>query len=153
MPNVSNGTNGALSNGHPSSWQAKHDLPSHFIGGNYLDSAPASALKDFVQKSDGHSVITSVRNAVLKYGSFQLTLFHRCSLPTTALQPSKRSDLYENGHIRHLAMSELFNSLSWLLQKIFRQMRTTFEWQTNMLKYVRVREKKLILSTADSSFR
>jgi acetyl-CoA carboxylase / biotin carboxylase 1 len=65
MANMANGTNGALSNGHPSSWQAKHDLPPHFIGGNYLDSAPASAVKDFVQKSDGHSVITSVSIAQL----------------------------------------------------------------------------------------
>lgn len=57
---LSNGINGARSNGHPSSWQAKHDVPFHFIGGNHVDSAPASAVKDFVQKSDGHSVITSV---------------------------------------------------------------------------------------------
>jgi hypothetical protein len=65
MSKVTNGTNGAFSNGHPSSWQAKHDLPSHFLGGNHLDFAPASAVKQFVQKSDGHSVITSVSNAFL----------------------------------------------------------------------------------------
>ena len=59
MPIPRNGTNG-LTNGHPSSWQAKHDLPSHFIGGNYLDNAPTSRVKDFVQQHDGHSVITSV---------------------------------------------------------------------------------------------
>jgi acetyl-CoA carboxylase / biotin carboxylase 1 len=64
MSTLSNGTNGVLSNGHPSSWQAKHDVASHFIGGNHLDAAPASAVKDFVQKSDGHSVITSVSYAV-----------------------------------------------------------------------------------------
>ncbi|KAL9621875.1 MAG: hypothetical protein Q9160_003696 [Pyrenula sp. 1 TL-2023] len=59
MPVPLNGTNG-LTNGHPNSWQAKHDLPSHFIGGNYLDNAPAGKVRDFVQSHDGHSVITSV---------------------------------------------------------------------------------------------
>lgn len=39
---------------------AKQDLPSHFIGGNALESAPPSAVKDFVAAHDGHSVITSV---------------------------------------------------------------------------------------------
>ena len=39
----------------------KQNLPSHFIGGNSLEVAPPSAVKDFVAKSDGHSVITSVR--------------------------------------------------------------------------------------------
>ena len=61
-----NGTNGVLANGHPSSWQAKHDLPSHFIGGNKLDRAPASRVKDFVQAQDGHSVITSVSETQLR---------------------------------------------------------------------------------------
>ena len=60
MAPKTNGVNGALTNGHPSSWQAKHDIPSHFIGGNRLEKAPASKVKDFVQDSDGHSVITSV---------------------------------------------------------------------------------------------
>ena len=44
-------------NGHGSS---KHDIPSHFIGGNHLDAAPPSSVKDFVAKHDGHSVISSV---------------------------------------------------------------------------------------------
>lgn len=65
MATLANGTNGALTNGHPSSWQAKHDIHSHFIGGNHLDAAPASAVKDFVLNSDGHSVITSVSRAFL----------------------------------------------------------------------------------------
>ncbi|KAJ5473488.1 Acetyl-coenzyme A carboxyltransferaseN-terminal [Penicillium sp. IBT 31633x] len=51
-------TNGNLPvNGSTAS---KHDLPSHFIGGNALESAPPSAVKDFVAAHDGHSVITSV---------------------------------------------------------------------------------------------
>ncbi|KAJ5143910.1 uncharacterized protein N7515_002697 [Penicillium bovifimosum] len=52
-----------VTNGNPvngSSSVSKHDLPSHFIGGNALESAPPSAVKDFVASHDGHSVITSV---------------------------------------------------------------------------------------------
>ncbi|KAJ5502949.1 ATP-grasp fold subdomain 1 [Penicillium fimorum] len=53
----------AITNGNPSANGAtvtKHDLPSHFIGGNALESAPPSAVKDFVAAHEGHSVITSV---------------------------------------------------------------------------------------------
>jgi len=46
-------------NGH-SSYAAKHDIPSHFIGGNQLANAPPSKAKDFVTANDGHTVITSV---------------------------------------------------------------------------------------------
>ncbi|KAJ5815599.1 hypothetical protein N7474_007376 [Penicillium riverlandense] len=47
-------TNGNMpANGHA-------DLPSHFIGGNSLEVAPPSTVKDFVANNDGHSVITSV---------------------------------------------------------------------------------------------
>ncbi|KAI9927648.1 hypothetical protein ASPWEDRAFT_176130 [Aspergillus wentii DTO 134E9] len=45
-------TNGAT-NGHA-------DIPSHFIGGNHLEAAPPSAVKDFVAQHHGHSVISSV---------------------------------------------------------------------------------------------
>ncbi|KAJ5140445.1 Acetyl-CoA carboxylase [Penicillium atrosanguineum] len=48
------------SNGHGSSNAAKYDLPSHFIGGNHLEVAPPSSVKDFVAQNGGHSVITSV---------------------------------------------------------------------------------------------
>jgi acetyl-CoA carboxylase / biotin carboxylase 1 len=60
MTTTINGTNGAQTNGQYSSWQAKNQVSSHFIGGNHLDAAPPSSVKDFVQNSDGHSVITSV---------------------------------------------------------------------------------------------
>lgn len=46
-----------------SSYAAKHKLAPHFIGGNHLDVAPASSVKDFVAKNDGHTVITNVSNA------------------------------------------------------------------------------------------
>ncbi|KAL8975829.1 MAG: hypothetical protein Q9177_006978, partial [Variospora cf. flavescens] len=41
------------------SYAAKHKLAPHFIGGNHLDVAPASSVKDFVANNDGHTVITS----------------------------------------------------------------------------------------------
>jgi hypothetical protein len=52
--------NGSSSNGHVSSRAAKHNIPSHFIGGNHLDAAPPSSVKDFVANHEGHSVISSV---------------------------------------------------------------------------------------------
>lgn len=48
------------SNGFPSSYAAKFDLPSHFVGGNELSKAPPSKVKDFVTANDGHTVITNV---------------------------------------------------------------------------------------------
>ena len=48
------------SNGTPSSYAAKHNIPSHFIGGNELSQAQPSKVKDFVAAQDGHTVITSV---------------------------------------------------------------------------------------------
>ncbi|KAJ5103088.1 Acetyl-CoA carboxylase [Penicillium argentinense] len=44
----------------PVNGTAKHDIPSHFIGGNSLDQAHPSSVKDFVAEHGGHSVITSV---------------------------------------------------------------------------------------------
>lgn len=48
---------------HPkgsSSYAARFNLADHFIGGNRLEAAPPSAVKDFVADNDGHTVITSV---------------------------------------------------------------------------------------------
>ncbi|KAK4693321.1 acetyl-CoA carboxylase / biotin carboxylase 1, partial [Lecanoromycetidae sp. Uapishka_2] len=64
-------TNGNLTNGdsHPSkgihsknqsSYSAKFNLPSHFIGGNHLGASPSGRVKDFVASHDGHTVITNV---------------------------------------------------------------------------------------------
>ncbi|KAF1816101.1 hypothetical protein P152DRAFT_470153 [Eremomyces bilateralis CBS 781.70] len=47
-------------NGFPSSYAAKHNLHSHFIGGNHLGAASSSKVKDFVAAHDGHTVITNV---------------------------------------------------------------------------------------------
>ena len=47
-------------NGHPSSYSAKFNLASHFLGGNHLGAAPHSKVRDFVAQHDGHTVITNV---------------------------------------------------------------------------------------------
>lgn len=55
-----NGTAAPVANGK-ASYAAKYKLADHFIGGNKLDNAPESKVKDFVAKHDGHTVITNVR--------------------------------------------------------------------------------------------
>jgi len=50
-------------NGYPSTYAAKYNLASHFIGGNELSKAPPSKAKDFVAEHDGHTVITSVSSS------------------------------------------------------------------------------------------
>ena len=55
-----NGVTVPVVNGQDSFLAAKANLASHFIGGNKLEVAPSGAVKDFVAKNDGHSVITSV---------------------------------------------------------------------------------------------
>jgi len=55
-----NGITVPVVNGHGSSYAAKHNLASHFIGGNHLEVAGAGLVKDFVANNDGHTVITSV---------------------------------------------------------------------------------------------
>lgn len=42
------------------SYSGKRKLADHFIGGNKLDNAPESKVKDFVAKHGGHTVITNV---------------------------------------------------------------------------------------------
>ena len=56
---VSGAVNGHA-NGAPSSYAAKFNLASHFIGGSELSKAPPSKVKDFVAASDGHTVFSSV---------------------------------------------------------------------------------------------
>lgn len=50
-----------VTNGSKLSYAARHKLADHFIGGNKLENAAPSAVKDFVAASDGHTVITNVR--------------------------------------------------------------------------------------------
>lgn len=52
-------------NGAPSSYAAKFNLASHFIGGSELSKAAPSKVKDFVAASDGHTVISSVSGRIL----------------------------------------------------------------------------------------
>ncbi|KAI1006577.1 Acetyl-CoA carboxylase [Podosphaera aphanis] len=42
------------------SYAAKHQIADHFIGGNKLENAPSSKVKEFVAEHDGHTVITNV---------------------------------------------------------------------------------------------
>jgi hypothetical protein len=72
MTTTVNGTTGAVTNGQRSSWQSKHPVPAHFVGGNHLDAAAPGVVKDFVQNSEGHSVITSVSLAKPARSSFQV---------------------------------------------------------------------------------
>ena len=58
-----NGITVPVVNGHTSSYAAKHNLAAHFIGGNHLEAAESSKVKDFVASHDGHTVITSVSYA------------------------------------------------------------------------------------------
>jgi len=57
---VRNGTNGTHANGGTSSYASRFNLAPHFIGGNHLEAAPSSKVKDFVTNHDGHTVITNV---------------------------------------------------------------------------------------------
>lgn len=54
-----NGHANAVTNGSVTYAEA-HNLPSHFIGGNKLENAPASKVKEFVASHNGHTVITNV---------------------------------------------------------------------------------------------
>ena len=60
-------TNGTVPVITGSSYAAKFQLADHFIGGNKLENAPASAVKDFVASHDGHTVITNVRINLLTW--------------------------------------------------------------------------------------
>lgn len=54
-----NGVTVPVANGK-ATYAEKHNLPSHFIGGNRLDDAAPSKVKEFVASHDGHTVITNV---------------------------------------------------------------------------------------------
>jgi acetyl-CoA carboxylase/biotin carboxylase 1 len=58
-----NGVNGnrtvPVTNGK-ASYAQKHRIADHFIGGNSLENAASSKVKDFVSTHDGHTVITNV---------------------------------------------------------------------------------------------
>ncbi|KAK0630955.1 acetyl-CoA carboxylase [Bombardia bombarda] len=60
---VSNGTRNTVvvphSNGK-ASYAEKNKVAAHFIGGNKLENAPSSKVKEFVAENDGHTVITNV---------------------------------------------------------------------------------------------
>lgn len=57
--NVSKGSHGESSE-KSQSYASRHQIADHFIGGNKLDNAAPSSVKDFVVKHDGHTVIKNV---------------------------------------------------------------------------------------------
>lgn len=62
MPEATNGrpqANGKVS------YAEKYNIADHFIGGNRLENAPASKVKDFVAQNGGHTVITNVSFAAI----------------------------------------------------------------------------------------
>lgn len=137
---VANGS--STSNGHASSRAAKHNLPPHFIGGNHLEVAVPSNVKDFVEKHEGHSVISSVSRAAfwsmsnvrVWRDSLANGGFNRSLLPTTVSQPSRRFGRYENGPTKPSATNVRFSSRSWQHRTIYRQMRTISVWLINTSK-------------------
>ncbi len=132
MASTVNGVNGTparrstLVNGTTSEWQAKHNLAAHFIGGNRLEKAPPSKVKDFVQAHDGHSVITSVCRAVDKTCAG--------SAADTAFQV-----LIANNGIA--AVKEIRSVRKWAYETFGDEraiqftVMTTFVWLINMLRY------------------
>lgn len=42
------------------SYAEQHKIADHFIGGNRIEKAPESKVKDFVASNGGHTVITNV---------------------------------------------------------------------------------------------
>lgn len=67
MTEITTPANGATrklpySNGK-TSYTERHKVADHFIGGNCLENAAASKVKDFVVEHEGHTVITNVRAA------------------------------------------------------------------------------------------
>lgn len=61
-----NGSNGLPPTNGKVSYAEKHNLADHFIGGNRLENAPPSKVKDFVAQNDGHTVITNVSCTALR---------------------------------------------------------------------------------------
>lgn len=59
-------SNGASAQANGSaSYSQRFNIADHFIGGNKLENAAASKVKDFVAQNDGHTVITNVSTAQL----------------------------------------------------------------------------------------
>jgi hypothetical protein len=71
-----NGTNGRPHSNGKVSYAEKHKLADHFIGGNRVEDAPASKVKDFVAQNDGHTVITNVSLLLPQLLQFACLFFH-----------------------------------------------------------------------------
>lgn len=65
MADSAMGLNGRTHTNGSASYAEKFSIADHFIGGNKLENAPASKVKDFVAQNDGHTVITNVSSLLL----------------------------------------------------------------------------------------
>lgn len=79
-----NGVNGSHPSGRKNSVVVPHTngkatyaelrkVADHFIGGNRLENAPESKVKDFVAANDGHTVITNVSYPLPLFSFFPLS--------------------------------------------------------------------------------
>ena len=60
MPQNSSSHEEATEPNGKATYAEKHNIAAHFIGGNRLENAEPSKVKDFVAAHDGHTVITNV---------------------------------------------------------------------------------------------
>lgn len=89
MAGETNGTNGHPKTNGKATYAEKHKVADHFIGGNRLENAPASKVKDFVAQNDGHTVITNVSlTPAADYGN--CTSFCSCSFRCRWSECSRR---------------------------------------------------------------
>ena len=58
-PNGANGRSVPYVNGK-ASYAEKYNIADHFIGGNRVETAAPSKVRDFVAQNGGHTVITNV---------------------------------------------------------------------------------------------
>lgn len=64
--NGANGVTVPVANGK-ATYAQRHKIADHFIGGNRLENAPPSKVKEWVAAHDGHTVITNVSRSQVKF--------------------------------------------------------------------------------------
>lgn len=87
MADSAKGLNGRTHTNGSASYAEKFSIADHFIGGNKLENAPASKVKDFVAQNDGHTVITNVSLLLLP----QDAVLHRRIVPFCCAVAMRRS--------------------------------------------------------------
>lgn len=70
---TTNGANSRSADANGSaSYSDRFTIADHFIGGNKLENAAASKVKDFVAQNDGHTVITNVSDFIFSFRFLKL---------------------------------------------------------------------------------